>query len=172
MARSMRLAGATAVLLSLWMPWYGIHLPDGLQSQIDARAGEMPPGFAAFAKGLLAAMPQNLHVSAWQAFGGADVAMAFLAGGLVLLCFVAADRALSVAGAVALAGLVAVHIVDRPGPSGFATLKAGPWVALLGALTALASTLISEPAPEPAADLAPAWAAPAAGSDTSVAPPR
>ena len=90
----------------------------------------MPPGFAAFAQGLLDAIPQNLHVNAWQAFGGADVAMAFLTGGLVLLCFATADRSLSLAGAVALAGLVAVHLVSRPGPSGMATLAAGrgsPW---------------------------------------------
>ena len=63
------------------MPWYAIHVPDSLRSQIDASAGGMPPAFAAFAQGLLDAIPQNLHVNAWQAFGGADVAMAFLAGG-------------------------------------------------------------------------------------------
>ena len=156
----MRLTGAAAVLVSLWMPWYGIHFPDSLRSQIDASAGQMPPGFAAFAQGLLNAIPQNLHVTAWQAFGGADVAMAFLAGGLVLLCFATADRTIAQAAAVALAGLVAVHLVSRPGPSGVATLAAGAWVALAGAAVALAGSFMSEdegiePAPE-----VPAWALP------------
>ena len=116
MSRSMRLAGAAAVLVSLWMPWYAIHVPDSLRSQIDANAGRMPPGFAAFAQGLLAAIPQNLHVNAWQAFGGADVAMAFLAGGLVLLCFATADRSISLAAAVgARSPSSRVHLVSRPG---------------------------------------------------------
>jgi hypothetical protein len=156
----MRLAGAAAVLVSLWMPWYAIHVPDSLRSQIDANAGRLPPGFAAFAQGLLDAIPQNVHVTAWQAFGGADVAMAFLAGGLVLLCFATADRSLSVAAAVALAALVALHLVSRPGPSGMATLAWGAWVALAGAAVALAGSLMSDgedvvAAPEPSA-----WALP------------
>jgi hypothetical protein len=86
--------------------------------------------------------------------------MAFLAGGLVLLCFATADRTISQAGAVALAGLVAAHLVSRPGPSGVATLAAGAWVALVGAAVALAGSFMSdgegvEPAPE-----VPAWALP------------
>ena len=156
----MRLAGAAAVLVSLWMPWYGIHVPDTLRSQIDANAGGMPHGFSDFAQGLLDAIPQNLHVNAWQAFGGADVAMAFLAGGLVLLCFATADRSLSLAGAAALAGLVAVHLVSRPGPSGVATLAAGAWVALAGAAVALAGSLMSAEEDAVAAAEQPAWALP------------
>ena len=156
----MRLAGAAAVLVSLWMPWYGIHVPDSLRSQIDASAGGLPPGFAAFAQGLLAAIPQNLHVNAWQAFGGADVAMAFLAGGLVLLCFATADRSLSLAAAVALVALVALHLVSRPGPSGMATLAAGAWVALAGAAVALAGSLMSDGEDAVAPPEASAWALP------------
>lgn len=170
MSRWMRLAGATAVLVSLWMPWYGIHVPESLRGQIDASAAGLPPGFAAFAQGLLAAIPENLHVTAWQAFGGADVAMAFLASGLVLLCFANADRTISQAGAVALAGLVVVHLVARPGPSGMATLAAGAWVALAGAAVALAGSVMSDG--DAAVAAAPAWAPPAPDASPSVPPPR
>jgi hypothetical protein len=156
----MRLAGAAAVLVSLWMPWYAIHIPDSLRSQIDANAGRMPPGFAAFAQGLLAAIPQNLHVTAWQAFGGADVAMAFLAGGLGLLCFAAADRSISLAAAAGLVALVAVHLVSRPGVDGVATLASGAWVALGGAVLALAGSAMSADADAVATPEAPVWALP------------
>jgi hypothetical protein len=170
----MRLTGAAAVLLSLWMPWYGIHVPDSLRSQIDARAGGLPPGFAAFAQGLLDAIPKNLHVSAWQAFGGADVAMAFLAGGLVLLCFATADRAIGLAVAAALASLIVVHLVARPGPSGVATLAGGAWVALAGAAVALAGSVMTDADVGPVAPMhdAPAWTLPAPDSPASVPPPR
>ncbi len=115
----MRLAGAAAVLVSLWMPWYGIHVTEALRGQIDATAGC-----------------------------------------LVLLCFATADRSLSLAGAVALAGLVAVHLVSRPGPSGMATLAAGAWVALAGAAVALAGSLMSEEEDAVAAAQEPAWSLP------------
>jgi hypothetical protein len=156
----MRLAGAAAVLVSLWMPWYAIHIPDSLRSQIGASAGQLPPGFAAFAQGLLAALPQNLHVTAWQAFGGADVAMAFLAGGLILLCFAAADRSISLATAAGLLALVVVHLVSRPGADGVATPASGAWVAAAGAVLALAGAVMSEEESDVVAPEVPVWGLP------------
>ena len=170
MAKPLRLAGAAMALLSLWMPWYAVHL-DTISSQIDARASSLPAGFADFAKGLLAAIPQNVHVTGWQVMNGGDVAIAFLAGGLALLTFATADRSISVAAAAALLAIVAYHVADPAGPSGLLTLKSGAWVALIGAGLALASTFMDdEPqlqalTPEPL----PAWQEPVAPG--SVAPP-
>jgi Na+-translocating ferredoxin:NAD+ oxidoreductase RnfD subunit len=171
MAKPLRLAGTAMALLSLWMPWYAVHL-GALASQIDARAGSLPAGFAELAKGLLAAVPQDVHVTGWQAMAGGDVAIAFLAGGLALLSFATADRIISVAGAVALVAVVGYHVAEPAGPSGLLTLNSGAWVALLGAGLTLASTFLDgepqvlTPAPEPL----PAWQEPA--RPASVAPPR
>jgi hypothetical protein len=168
MSRPLRLAGATAVLLSLWMPWYAIHVPGALRDEIGARAGALPQGMAAFAQGLLAALPPVIDVTGWQAFGGADVAMAVLAGGVALLCFAVADRSLSVAAAGALGLLVLVHLFSRPGPAGIASLRFGAWVAMAGAVLAVAGALMSdgEHTPEPT----PAWMA-VGDAPPSVAPP-
>ena len=90
------------------MPWYGIRRARTRAARSTQRRRDAAR-LRRIRSGLLDAIPQNLRVNAWQAFDGADVAMAFLAGGLLLLCFATADRSLSLARAVALAGLVAVH---------------------------------------------------------------
>jgi hypothetical protein len=142
MARILRLAGAISVILSLWLPWYAIHLPANFQSVIDAQAGQMPPAFSAIARGLLAAMPRDLQVSGWEVFTGADVAMALLSAGVILLCLIAADRSASVLTAAALAILVLYHVIDRPGPTGFATPEEGALLGLAGATLVLLGTYL------------------------------
>jgi len=98
--------------------------------------------------------------------------MAFLAGGLILLGFVTADRSISLAVAAALGCLVVVHLVARPGPSGVATIADGAWVALAGAAVAFVGSVMTDtdrvlPAPN-----APAWTLPVADAPASVPPPR
>lgn len=155
MARPLRLAGAAAAFLSLWMPWYAIHLPESFTSALGTQTGA-PPALAAFTQGLLSALPK--HANGWQAMGGGDVAIAFLAGGLALLSFATADRSISVVGALAMVGIVAVHIVSPPGPEGFLVPASGAWVGLIGAGVVLASTFMSDAVPAEAPE--PVWAVP------------
>ena len=86
--------------------------------------------------------------------------MAFLAGGLVLLCFATADRSISLAAAAGLLALVLVHLVSRPGADGVATPAAGAWVAAAGAVLALAGAAMSDPADAVVAPEVPVWGLP------------
>jgi hypothetical protein len=174
MSRPLRLAGAIAVIASLWLPWYGITIPDAVQQAIEGQAGQLPNGFAEFARGLLAALPRSIELNGWQAFEGADVAIALIAGAAALSVLIAIDVRAVLGAAAAIAGLVAVHVLDQPGPNEIVSVKVGPWVALAGA-AAIALSARAEPtraaatptvAPAPSPD---AWAPPA---PASVPPPR
>ena len=171
MSKPLRTIGALAALGSLWMPWYVVHIA-ALSSRLDTTNTQLPPAFADFARGLLAAIPQNVSVNGWTAMNGGDIAIAFLAGGLLLLSFAEADRTITMAAAAGLIGIAAVHIVAPAGPDGLLTPKTGPWIALVGGAVALASAFMSDEgetvAPAPAPQPLPAWSEP----DTSVAPPR
>jgi len=80
MSRPLRLCGAIAIIASLWLPWYGIAIPDAVRQAVDAQAGQLPEGFADFARGILASLPKSIQLNGWQAFEGADVAIALIAG--------------------------------------------------------------------------------------------
>jgi hypothetical protein len=171
MTRSLRLAGAIAVLLSLWLSWYEIRIPDAMRHAFDGQDDQLPQGFAAFARGLLDAIPASIHVNGWQAFEGADVALALLAGAVAFSVMLAVDPRAILAAAAVIGGIVLVHILDQPGPNEIVTVKTGPWVALGGAVaialsaraeTATAGSHAADPwAPPPAAS---EWVAPAAAS--------
>ena len=134
MTRPQRLAGALAVVLSLWLPWYQVRIPDELRRAFDHPAGQLPPGFAEFARGLLAVIPASIELNGWQAFEGTDVALALLAGAIAGSVLLSVDvRAILVA-AEGIGGLVLVHMLDQPGPNQVVSLKVGPWVALAGAV--------------------------------------
>jgi hypothetical protein len=180
MTRPLRLAGALAVVLSLWLSWYEVRIPDALRRVFDAQnADAQPPeGFAAFARGLLDAMPTVIRVNGWQAFEGADVALALLAGAVAFSVMLEVDPRAILGAAAAIAGIVVVHMLDKPGPGEVVSVKIGPWVALGGAvaiaLSARAETAFTpstsssrDPwAPAPVASEA--WTPPPA----SVPPPR
>jgi len=146
MLRPLRLAGAIAVIASLWLPWYGVAIPDAVREAFDAQSGQLPQGFADFARGLLAALPKSIQLNGWQAFEGADVAIALIAGAAALSLLMAIDVRAVLGAAGAIAGLVVVHILDQPGPNEIVSVKAGPWVALAGA-AAIAISARPEPAP-------------------------
>jgi hypothetical protein len=178
MTRPLRLVGALAVVFSLWLPWYVVRIPDALRQAFDAPNAQLPQGFAAFARGLLEAIPASLSVNGWQAFQGADVAIALLAGAVAFSVMLTVDVRAILGAAGAIAAIVLVHVVDKPGPGEFVSLKFGPWIALAGAaaiaLSAAAETAspaAARPAPEPwtpAAAPADGWVAPA---PASVPPP-
>jgi hypothetical protein len=169
MSRPLRLAGAIAVIASLWLPWYGVTIPDAVRQAIDVQSGQLPPGFADFARGILAALPKSIQLSGWQAFEGADVAIALIAGAAALSVLLAIDVRAVLGAAAAIAGLVLVHILDQPGPNEIVSVKAGPWVALAGAV-AIALSARPEPTPAAAPPAFPppapseAWAPPATAS--------
>jgi hypothetical protein len=174
MSRPLRLCGAIAVIASLWLPWYGITIPDAVRQAVDAQAGQFPKGFADFARGILASLPKSIQLNGWQAFEGADVAIALIAGAAALSVLMAIDVRAVLGAAAAIAGLVIVHVLDQPGPNEIVTVKAGPWVALAGA-AAIALSARAESTPAPASPGFPpptpteAWSPPAAAS---VPPPR
>jgi hypothetical protein len=171
MTRPLRLAGALAVLASLWLPWYGISIPASVRDAFDQQTGQLPPGFADFARGLLDAIQQSLRLNGWQSFEGADVALALLAGAVALSVLMAVDVRAILAAAAVIGGLVVVHVLDQPGPNEIVTVKVGPWVALGGAV-AIALSARGELS-APARSSGSPWAAPAeapAPSDTWAPP--
>jgi hypothetical protein len=153
MLRPLRLAGAIAVIASLWLPWYGVAIPDAVREAVDAQSGQLPQGFADFARGILAALPKSIQLNGWQAFEGADVAIALIAGAAALSLLMAIDVRAVLGAAGAIAGLVVVHVLDQPGPNEIVSVKAGPWVALAGA-AAIALSARPEPTPEVAQPVA------------------
>jgi hypothetical protein len=176
MSRPLRLCGAIAVIASLWLPWYGITIPDAVRQAVDAQAGQLPEGFADFARGILASLPKSIQLNGWQAFEGADVAIALIAGAAALSVLMAIDVRAVLGAAAAIAGLVIVHVLDQPGPNEIVTVKAGPWVALAGA-AAIALSARAEPTPAAAPPAFPPAAAPptdpwAPPAPASVPPPR
>jgi hypothetical protein len=174
MSRPLRLCGAIAVIASLWLPWYGVTIPDAVRQAVDAQAGQLPDGFADFARGILASLPKSIELNGWQAFEGADVAIALIAGAAALSVLMAIDVRAVLGAAAAIAGLVIVHVLDQPGPNEIVAVKAGPWVALAGA-GAIALSARAEPTPAAAPPAFPppspteTWAPPATAS---VPPPR
>jgi hypothetical protein len=168
MARPLRIAGAIVVIASLWLPWYGIAIPDAVRQAVEGQAGQLPQGFAEFARGILDALPRAVELSGWQAFEGADVAVALLAGAAALSVTMTVDPRAVLGAAAAIAGLTIVHVLDQPGPNEIVTVKAGPWVALAGA-AAIALSARVVPAAAAGAEPADPWTVPA---PASVPPPR
>jgi len=164
-------AGAVALLISLWRPWYELRIPDELVSQARAftsRMGELGP-FAQ--QGLDQLQSQGaVPLTAWQVFEQADTVLAVAAALVLGLVGLNAVGALSVRldGVIVLAGLVAAALVglrlaSPPGPDmpfGPDLLHAttGAYVALVGALAMAAGgvmAVIGQGAPTPAAPAQP-----------------
>lgn len=174
MSRPLRLAGAVAVIASLWLPWYGIAIPDAIRQAVDAQAGQLPQGFADFARGVLASLPHSIQLNGWQSFEGADVAIVLIAVAAGITALLEIDVRAVLGAAAAIAGLVVVHILDQPGPNEIVSVKAGPWVALAGAAAIALSARPERTHPEPSPLFPPPaptdqWAPTA---PASVPPPR
>lgn len=180
------LGGAALLLVALWLPWFAVHLEPGERQALTGAAGQLGTPFAAFAEGFLAQV-DGLRVTAWEAFGGEDVALASGAGAVVAVIAaaaggagagvrvepVAAARLATLAG-VGLGGLVLVRLLHRPLGGRVLDLAVGGKVALAGcALMAVGGVLGQRrprrPAPAWPAD--PVVVAPAVPVAGSVAPP-
>jgi hypothetical protein len=178
------LVGAVVLFADLFQPWYEFKLPSGALDNLGTGGGP----FADLIREGLRTLAQvgAVPITAWEAFHGLDVVFAGLAVGaavLVLMRVSGQEAPLGlrppgaiVAAGVAVMGLVAWRIGDRPAPSQVLHLRMGIWVALgAGALIALGGWLgpRSEPAPDAAL---PSWGTlppPAAASAPagSVPPP-
>lgn len=141
------LAGAAAVVVALWLPWYAVLLPDALRRLVDEQGPALPPGFQGFANQLAASLPAEVHGTGWEVFSGADVALAAaaLVVGALLLAAAGAlgpsirvDRALAAQVATVGGGVIAMFIVwkllDPPVSTPYVSPLAGPWIALTGAV--------------------------------------
>lgn len=137
------LAGAGAVLVALWLPWYSVRLPDVL-NRLGAVA---PPSLKGFTDQLAAALPPDVHATAWEIFGGADVAIAACAlvvGAVLLATGGALGPSVKVEGptagrlatwiGAAIALIAGYKLVHPPGDASFVHPLTGPWIALAGAL--------------------------------------
>jgi hypothetical protein len=156
------LAGAVAVLLSLFLPWYEIRIPDSLLQLFGSggQLGSDPGLLGQVSREVATALPPAITASGWKELEGADLALCLGAvGALAAVLAVAgafgtgvrvdqrsAGSAIAVVGAVALV-IVVVHIVHKPGhgsPMADAVhLRAGVWTALAGAVALLAGGLMA-----------------------------
>jgi hypothetical protein len=180
------LTGAAAVAVSLWLPWYAVDLSNAVDSALGGTSDAAPAGpmgelVKGVLTGLLQAIPQQMSATGWVALSGADAALAALAGAVAVLVLVGGvpaavrGRLLAIAGAAA-AGIVAVHLVDRPGPDALVVPKPGVWLALAGGLVIAVAGVIGSREPATASRAAkPAHLSmppvATAGSPTSVPPP-
>jgi hypothetical protein len=171
-------AGAAAVLGSLWLPWYTIRIPDAFKDALGQLGGAGAPsgassssgdqiaaGFGAMLQGLVAAIPSEMTGDGWQTLGGADWALAILAGiGLVAVLVVGgglrsvrADAGVvgrAIAGLGAICAAIALyHLLRKPGTglSGGAfgglddviSVRYGLYVAIVGGLLMVAGGLLA-----------------------------
>jgi hypothetical protein len=131
--------GALILLVSLWLPWYAIRMPDALRDAFkglgDGAAGQtsssggdngFAQAFSGFLSGIAEAMPEEISAKGWTALDGADVALtaisaiaillalSFSSAGLVRIAPADAGRGMIALGAIALV-IVGYHIASPPG---------------------------------------------------------
>jgi len=133
--------GAFAALVSLWLPWYTIRLPEAFRDAIgaigsggsgtgstgSAAAGGTAGAFSGLFKGLAAALPSEITGKGWQVMSGGDVAIAVAAGAALLLIVAVAGgasgvriergiagRLIALAGAV-VTGIAVEHVISKGG---------------------------------------------------------
>ncbi|HSD79628.1 MAG TPA: hypothetical protein VLB47_03170 [Solirubrobacteraceae bacterium] len=155
--------GAVLLGAALWLPWYAVHLPAALGSGLEQGAAQAPV-LGQLARELLAVLPHDLSVTAWQAFETADVLLA-LGAGLVVAAVAGATSGAVADGAVArlalvtgtgAALLVGVRLASPPGPSELLDVRYGAWLALAGALLVAAGGVMAAAPAGPASPAAPA----------------
>ncbi len=183
------LAGALVLVVSLWLPWYHLHLDALTRGQITGGASAVGGApLAAFMDGL-AAVLDGQSVSAWTVFDGADVVLAAGAALVALAVLVAggaggpgvrveppAAARVAASGGLALGGLVLVKVVSRPGPAEILVPGPGITIGLAGcALMLVGGVLAARPRPMSSAASAPppppVTVRPAVDASRSVPPP-
>ena len=147
-------AGAVAVVGSLWAPWYAIDFGPEAKSAIAGQTNQLPGVIGDFARQMLSLIPRHIEVTAWQAFDKADVILFACAIVAVMAALIDRMDVVGFAG-VAAAATVVLQMIDRPGPGELVSLKWGAWIALVGALVIVGASRLSvkqeayEPSPAP-----------------------
>jgi hypothetical protein len=172
------LAGAVVVLLSLFLPWYEVRIPDSVLQMFGSggQLGGDPGLLGQLSRGVAAALPSSIAASGWKELEGADLALCLGAAGVIAAVLAvagalgpgvrvdqrSAGSAIAVIGAVALV-VVVVHVVHKPGhgsPLADAVhLRAGIWMALAGAAVMLTGGVLAASDAPAAATAPPATAA-------------
>lgn len=143
-------AGAAAVVGSLWAPWYAVDFGPAARSAIGRQTDQLPGVLGDFARQMLTLLPTHIELTAWQALEKGDVALLVCALAACFAALLGRMDVVAIAG-VAAAGTTIVEMFDRPGPSQIVSLKWGPWLALAGALFVVgASRIGAREAPKPA----------------------
>jgi hypothetical protein len=146
--------GAALLGAALWLPWYAVDLSGTLGRELGDPS-QTPTLLAEILREVAATVPADLTVTAWQAFGGADVLLA-VACALVLFAVVsqssglhdaAASARLALVVGCAATGLVALKLASPPGPAGMLEVRYGAWAALCGALLVAAGGVLAARAP-------------------------
>jgi hypothetical protein len=151
-------AGSALLLLSLWLHWYTLRIPDSALTQAQHLAGQfgvLGPYVDAAARAIRRA--GTLHADAWQVFKQIDVALAVCGSLSVLLAGLAVTgratgtgKLLAPIGGVA-ASLCLFRIISPPGSSGWLHPALGAYLALGSAVAVVAGGLLLDREPEPAA---------------------
>ena len=160
---SIVLLAAAAVAAALFAPWYALDFGGAAHDAIVRGTGQLPRPLGEFARGLLTVLPDRLVVNGWQIFERTDVVLLCCALGAGFAALLSRFDVSALAGGAA-AAMTLVEMLDQPGPGGdVVTLQWGPWLALGGAVTIVAASLIGAGdarTPAPAAQDAPPGPAP------------
>ncbi|HLY47993.1 MAG TPA: hypothetical protein VKR21_02255 [Solirubrobacteraceae bacterium] len=147
---ALAVAGGAGLAISLWLPWYTVHIPQAALNSVAAMSRQ----FGALG-GLIRSGAQLIsqlgpfHLTAWQVFKTVPAVLlviAIIGGGLALLALT--DRAGDTSQLTRLAGgvgavLVGYRIAVPPGQGGFVHPAWAIYLALLSSLAILAGGLLA-----------------------------
>jgi hypothetical protein len=154
-------AGAAAVVGSLWAPWYAIDFGPEARSAIGQQTNQLPGVLGDFARKMLTLLPTHIEATAWQVFDKADIILFACAIVAVVAALIDRMDVVAIAGGAA-ACTVVLQMIDRPGPSEIVSLKWGAWVALAGALAVVGASRMASKRPVTTPTPAPDWSKPTA----------
>jgi hypothetical protein len=147
---ALAVAGGAGLAISLWLPWYTVHIPQAALNSVSAMSRQ----FGALG-GLIRSGAQLIsqlgpfHLTAWQVFKTVPAVLlviAIIGGGLALLALT--DRAGDTSQLTRLAGavgavLVGYRIAVPPGQGGFVHPAWAIYLALLSSLAILAGGVLA-----------------------------
>jgi hypothetical protein len=122
------LAGAAALLVTLFLPWFGIEVPGPAGNLVNPFLADVTgtSGWNALGWVTIVLALAAIACAAWLAFANAT--------GRPVAQSVAASVLTATAGTFALLALALRALVFQPGPNDFVVVRYGAWLGLLAAL--------------------------------------